>query len=334
MSEGFIENLASYSRVLLTPHLQPDADAIGSVLGLAWHLHGLGKEFKIIASPGLPGYLTFLDTEKWIEPYIPSQDVNIADWADCWVLADANDINRLGPLKDAFLSSSAAKAYIDHHLYGNMALFDFSYSDTKASSTCELVIDALGVSTKMPLAMAQALYAGIVDDTGRFGFDSTTPKVMRMVAELLEAGVKPDFVTRSLYSQGTPEKMRLTGRAFDRMTMHCADRLAIMTVSLADLAYYGAVHEDLEGLVNKPLELRSVEVSALVYERRDNSIKMSMRAKSCVDVNSICRTFGGGGHRLASGAEFFRPMDAVLETVLPVIIAKIEQDAGTGGIIN
>jgi phosphoesterase RecJ-like protein len=211
-----------------------------------------------------------------------------------------------------------------------MEAFDFIYSNAQASSTCELVLQAIsasgGLSADMPLPMAQALYAGLVDDTGNFRFHNTSATTFRMAASLMERGVKPDVVYRGLYNQGTLAKMRLFGQAVERMRLYCDERLAIIAVSLANMKLVGATHEDLEGLVNRPMELRTVEVSALAYEKLNGSVKLSTRSKSRVDVNAICRQFGGGGHRLASGATLPGPISSVLEKVVPVLTAGIEQD--------
>jgi phosphoesterase RecJ-like protein len=327
LPSDFFEKLEPYKRVLLTPHEQPDADGIGSVLGLSWHLRSLGKETRLIVAPGVPSFLKFLDTNAWIECFDSNTHKDIGAWPDCWVAADASELSRLGPLKDHFAISKAAKFCIDHHICSSsMDAFDYFFRDHDASSTCELVLEALGPNAGMPLPMAQALYAGMVDDTGSFRFPCTTPKVLRMAAALLEIGVQPDFVYRGLYNQGTPSKMRISGIAFERMQLHCDERIAVMTASLADMRSVGAIHEDLEGLVNKPMELRTVEVSALAYEKPDGNVKVSMRSKSRIDVNAICRQFGGGGHRLASGVTLPGPIESALDMVIPAIGAKIEQD--------
>jgi phosphoesterase RecJ-like protein len=234
-------------------------------------------------------------------------------------------------LKDIFSAAKGVKGCIDHHLpNGGREAFDFIYSNPEASSTCELVLKAIcfpsGLSADMPLPMAQALYAGLVDDTGNFRFHNTSATTFQMAASLMEKGVKPDVVYRGLYNQGTLAKMRLFGIAVERMRLYSDERLAVIMVSLADMKSVGATHEDLEGLVNRPMELRTVEVSALAYEKLNGSVKLSTRSKSRVDVNAVCRHFGGGGHRLASGATLPGPISSVLEEVVPVITARIEQD--------
>jgi len=327
----FFEKLKSFNRILISTHEQPDADGIGATLGIAWHLRRLGKETRIIVTPRLPGFLKFLDTEKWVESFDPNSHSEIAGWPDCWVLADASELSRIGPMKECFLAAKGSKGCIDHHILGGgTEAFDFLYSNPEASSACELVLEAIafstGLLTDMPLPMAQALYAGLVDDTGNFRFYNTSPTVFKMAASLLENGVKPDAVYRGLYNQGTLAKMRLFGIAFKQMQLYCDERLAITSISLADMKSVDAEHDDLEGLVNRPMELRTVEVSALVYEKPDGRVKLSTRSKSRVDVNAVCRHFGGGGHRLASGATLPGPISSVLEEFVPVMTARIEQD--------
>jgi phosphoesterase RecJ-like protein len=361
LANDFLQRLGAFDRVLLTTHEQPDPDGVGSMLGLAWRLQALGKEFRLaISSAEPPCFLDFLDPHGWVRCFDPDSFGETVQWADCWALADANELSRLGPLKAGFLASKAAKCCIDHHEpSGDLGVFDFAMTDPRASSTCELVVDALcgadqcadgagdqnawrglppdappGLAPwsavgSLPLGMAQALYAGMVDDTGWFRFPGTSPKVMRIAAALLERGVAPEAVNRALYGQATPAKLRLEGMALGAMELRCAGRLAVTTVSLGDLKSVGAVHGDIDGLVSRPMELRTVEVSALFYEKLDGSVKASMRSKSSVDVNAVCRLFGGGGHKLASGATLPGPMASAIEATLPAILARIEQDCGT-----
>jgi phosphoesterase RecJ-like protein len=319
-----MKKLGQHKCVLLTPHESPDADAIGASLGLAWHLRGLGKEARIVISPKLPEFLKFLDTEGQIEAFCPQRHAGIAMWPDCWVVLDANELGRLGPMKSTFLESPAAKACIDHHLFGSMELFDFFISSPEASSTCELVAQALESGPPMSQEMASALYAGIVDDTGNFKFSSTTPQVHRLAAALLEKGARADEINHGLYCQASEAKMRIFGWAYNQIKMYAESRLAVMSVSLADLESAGATHDDLEGLVSKPLELKTVEVAILAYEKLDGRTKVSMRSNSRIDINAICRQFGGGGHRLASGASFQEPLEDALAKVVPETIKGIE----------
>jgi phosphoesterase RecJ-like protein len=174
--------------------------------------------------------------------------------------------------------------------------------------------------------MAEALYAGVVDDTGNFRFSNATAKVHRLAADLIEQGVDPARIYQDLYHQGRLEKMKIFGRAFERLTLLGEGRYVRLTVTQEDYAQCGADHDDLEGLVNRPLELRGVEVAALLHELADGRIKASLRSRERVDVNAVCRRFGGGGHRLASGAKLDGPMATAQTVVDAAVLSQLSTD--------
>lgn len=317
-----LERLASFldasTRVLLCSHENPDGDGLGAALGLAHYLKGRGKQVRIVAFPGVPPELQWMDADGWIEPFDPSgRHADLALWPDGWLLVDASEPQRLGALLPVFEASSARKACLDHHLKDAPAGFDEEFTDPGASASSELVYDLVTprMPRPLPLAMAEALYAGVVSDTGNFQFSNSTAKVHRLAADLLDQGVLPARVYQRLYWQERPEKLRLFGRAFEGLEVRDQGRYARLTVTLADLQACGATHDDLDRLVNKPLELRGVEVSALLYETKDGRIKVGLRSRERVNVNAVARVFGGGGHKLASGAKLPGPLAACVESV-------------------
>jgi phosphoesterase RecJ-like protein len=178
----------------------------------------------------------------------------------------------------------------------------------------------------LPLAMAEALYAGVVDDTGNFRFSNASAKVHRLAADLIEQGVAPARIYQELYHQGRPEKLRVSGRAFDGMALLAEGRYARLSLTRADFAACGANHDDLEGLVNRPLELRGVEVACLLHELEDGRIKASLRSRERADVNAVCRRFGGGGHRLASGAKLDGPMARAQTELDAAVLTQLSVD--------
>jgi phosphoesterase RecJ-like protein len=216
----------------------------------------------------------------------------------------------MGPLHPVFQASPAVKACLDHHLKEAPKGFDQEFTDPSASASAELVYDlaVLGMSRPLPPAMAEALYAGVVDDTGNFRFSNATAKVHRLAADLIEQGVAPARTYQNLYHQGRPARLRLFGQAFAGMALLGEGRYARLSLTQADFAACGADHDDLEGLVNRPLELRGVEVACLLHELADGRIKASLRSREGADVNAVCKRFGGGGHRLASGAKLDGPL--------------------------
>jgi phosphoesterase RecJ-like protein len=150
--------------------------------------------------------------------------------------------------------------------------------------------------------------------------------VHRLAADLIEQGVDPARVYQDLYHQGRPEKMRIFGRAFEGMAMLGEGRYARLSITQEDCARCGADHDDLEGLVNRPLELRGVEVAALLHELADGRIKASLRSRERVDVNAVCRRFGGGGHRLASGAKLDGPMARAQTVMDTAVLSQLSAD--------
>lgn len=326
MLDRFSAFLEPYRRVLLTTHENPDGDGTGAMVALAQYLRSENKEIRIVVTPELPSFLYFLDPEGWIEPFQPEQrHGDLASWPDVWVLVDASEPHRMGVMQGMFAASKAVKICLDHHLKDAPQGFDMEFTDPSASASAELVFDLVAprVARPLPNPMLTALYAGLVDDTGNFRFSNTTPKVHRIAAALLEDGADPAGIYQELYHQNRPQQLRLFGKAYESLRILGQGRYGCFTLSLADLKACGATHDDLEGLVNEPLKLRGVEVSALLYEMQDGRIKASLRSRGKVDVNAVCRLFGGGGHRLASGAKLDGPLDQVQTRVDAAVLTQL-----------
>lgn len=329
MLNRFKDFLDRRDRILLTTHENPDGDGAGAMVGLAHYLMALGKEVRIVVHPRLPEFLRFMDPEGWVEPLdLEGRHRDLAAWPDTWILVDASEPHRLGPLLPAFQATRATRVCLDHHLKDAPQGFDEEFTDPSASASAELVYDLAVRAMPLPLPspMAEALYAGVVEDTGNFRFSNATPKVHRLAAQLIEQGVAPARIYQSLYHQGSLAKLKLTGRAFDGLTLLGEGRYARICLTQADLEACGANHDDLEGLVNRPLELRGVEVSCLLHETGEGRIKVSLRSREAVNVNAACRRFGGGGHRLASGAKLDGPMAKAQNEMDEAVLAQLATD--------
>jgi len=321
--------LDQQDRVLLTTHENPDGDGVGAMLGLAHLLRFMGKDVRIVISPELPLFLDFLDPEGWVETFDPEvRHKDLGEWPSVWMLVDASEPRRLGKMHPAFAASKVMKICLDHHLKDAPEGFDMEFTDATASASAQLVhgLASLRMSRPLPKPMATALYAGMVDDTGNFRFSNATPSIHRIAADLIEDGVEPARVYQQLYHQGRMERMKLMARAFDGLSLQSKGRYARITLSRSDLDACGAIHDDMEGLVNKPLELQGVEVSALLYEMEDGRIKASIRSRERVDVNAVCRIFGGGGHRLASGAKLDGPLSMAQNRIDEAVQAQLWKD--------
>jgi len=320
MLDRFALFLDRHDKVLLTTHENPDGDGVGAAIGLAAYLKAGGRQVRIVVTPALPENLRFLDPEGWIEAYEPAgRHADLAAWPNAWLLIDASEPHRMGPLFGAFETTRADRACLDHHLKDAPKGFDSEFTDAKASASAELVYDLVRPRTAgdfQPI-MAQALYAGLVSDTGNFRHSNSTPKLHRAAADLIAQGVHPSRTFNALYQTATPAKIRLFGRAMGALQLREEGRFAYVAVTLQDLEAAGATHEDLEDLVEEPRKLSGVEVAALFSETADGRAKVSLRSRERVDVNAVCRLFGGGGHRLASGAK--------VQEALPTFIARVEE---------
>ncbi|BDU68765.1 DHH family phosphoesterase [Geothrix oryzae] len=329
MLDRFADFLDRHTKVLLTTHENPDGDGVGAAIALAAHLKGQGKAVRIVVTPVLPENLRFLDPEGWIEAFEPGgAHGDLAAWPDAWLLIDASEPHRMGPLFAAFQGTGAERACLDHHLKDAPQGFDDEFTDSTASASTELVYDLVRprLGGDLPPVMAQALYAGMVSDTGNFRHSNTTPKIHHAAADLIAQGVHPARTYNALYQTATPAKLKLFGRAMGGLQLRDAGRFAYVAVTATDLAACGATHEDLDELVEEPRKLFGVEVAALFSETADGRAKVSLRSRERVDVNAVCRLFGGGGHRLASGAKVAESLPAFIAQVETAVQAQMAKD--------
>jgi phosphoesterase RecJ-like protein len=302
---------------------------VGAAIALAAYLKGRGTEARIVVTPALPENLRFLDPQGWVETFDPGgAHQDLAGWPEAWLLIDASEPHRMGALYSAFEATKADRACLDHHLKDAPKGFDAEFTDSAASASAELVYDLVRprLPGGLPSVMTQALYAGLVSDTGNFRHSNSTPKVHLAAADLIAQGVHPARTFTALYQTATPAKLRLFGRAMGGLQLRDGGRFAYVSVTKADLEACGATHEDLDDLVEEPRKLKGVEVAALFSEAADGRAKVSLRSRERVDVNAVCRQFGGGGHRLASGAKSAQPLPAFISQVETAVLTQMAQD--------
>jgi len=289
-------------KIIITAHVNPDGDAIGSELALARYLKGIGKNVRIINLSPTPHFLQFLLSDSSeIELYDAAQHQQVIVEAELIIMLDLNQLSRTGLMEDQIRLSSAKKICIDHHEYPeNFA--DIELIDTTKSSTGELIYELLNEANyKLDYNIALPLYVAILTDTGSFKYDRTTPKVHRIVANLLETGIETKNIFREIYDQGTSNRIKLLGRALSSLTLCCDDKVSYMIVRKSDLFETATSEEDVEGFVNYNLSIKGVEVGLLFFETNEG-IKVSFRSVDTVPVNQLANKFNGGGHFHAAGA--------------------------------
>lgn len=295
-----------HENFVLTCHVSPDGDAIGSSLGLMHVLKAMGKNVQVVAPDFIRESLKFLPGANSIIEY-PRQTEKAkmaVDNADCIICLDFNTLNRIGEFGPIVKASKADKVMIDHHL--NPEKFcGLTISYSEMSSTCELVYRALlgiGATDKINSDAAECMYTGLMTDTGNFAYASSDPNTFRVAAELLEKGFDKDRIYQLAMNTSSLNRLKFMGYIFqNNITVFPESNGALMTVSGEDLAHFNCKHDDTVGLANIPLQIPEVQWSIFLIE---DAGKVYVSARSCGDfpVNTICaKYFNGGGHKNAAG---------------------------------
>lgn len=308
--------LSAPKDIVIISHRNPDGDAIGSSLALYHYLCSFGHAVHVVLPseypdvfqwmPGISEIIVF-DTE-------PDRTREVIERAQLIFCLDFNSLDRIDKVGELIQPLKAKKILIDHHLYPE-PFADYMMSDTLASSTAEMVYDfiiLMGHKKEIGPATAECIYTGIVTDTGSFKF-STSPKLFRIVAELLELGVD-DYRLQDLIFNSLDEKqLRLLGHCLNnRMEILPEYRTGIIALTKEDYEDFEIVRGETEGIVNYLLKMRDITLAAFITEQ-PNIVKLSLRSKGDFSVQDIARKhFKGGGHRNASGGFSFQPLKATL----------------------
>ena len=312
----FVDLVRRHRRFLLTTHIRPDADGLGSQLALAEILRRLGKEARLVIASTWPPRYDFLDPDRRIERFAPPGDA----WreVDAVVVLDTGTWNQLGDFGPFLKSLSVPKVVIDHHLSQD-DLGALRLVDTTAEATGRLVYEAVGaLGETLNEAAANYLFAALATDTGWFRHANTKPATFALAGKLMEAGARPTHLYEQLYEQSTMPRLKLTGLVLGRLQVVAGGRVAYTEVRREDYAATGAVPQDTEDLINFGRSLAGVDVALFFMEQPRGGVKVSFRSRS-VDVAKVAEQFGGGGHKLASGAIVELPLPEAKARVLAAV---------------
>jgi phosphoesterase RecJ-like protein len=307
--------LRTHDRPLLMTHIRPDADGLGAQLALNETLTALGKQPRVAIASKLPPRYLFLDpNRKVIEDFKPA---NFTD-RDCVVVLDTGTWNQLGDFGDWLKASKLPRAVVDHHRtqddLGGLQLVDIASEST--GRLAHEIIRALGA--KIGPTVANHLFMAVATDTGWFRHPNATPRTFSLAAELVEAGANPTLLYEQLYESAPLARLQLIGVAMERLQVRANGKIAFTEIYLKDYLATGAVPGDTEDLINYPRSVEGVEAGLLFIEQPGGGTKVSFRAKS-LDVSKLAERFGGGGHKLASGARTNDPLPQTRDAVLAAV---------------
>ncbi len=277
--------------VLVCGHIRPDGDCIGSALAMRRICEKLGKNADAVCDCDKPSGFAFL----------PEYDKFCArrfDKYDLFIAVDSADEKRLGEYIK-FLDGAKNSIDIDHHPT-NAGYAKINVVDASAPSVCALLFDLFENSGLIDKDVAVMLYTGLSTDTGHFMHSNTNARVFERAAALCGYGIDVGAVNHDLYCSKSEKKLRLTARAIDGIRLYADGKIALMTITLDDLAACGCDTSDTEGLIDFATSIAGVKISIAACEQPGNLFRVSFRSVSA-DVAAVAGRFGGGGHRLASG---------------------------------
>jgi len=318
----FVALVERHQRFLLTAHIRPDGDALGSLLALADGLEAKGKTVQAAIASSIPPRYDFLDPEKRVVPFrAPGDEYRHAEVV---VVLDTGTWNQLGDFGALLKAHAGPRVVIDHHLTQD-DLGATRFVDTKAEACGRLAYDALtALGAPIGPKTAERLLVALGMDTGWFRHQNTSPATFDLASRLVAAGAVPTRIYELLFEQNSLGRVRLTGLVLSRMEVLHAGRIAITEVRRGDYEATGATPQDSEDLVNYTRSIAGVEVGLFLLEQPRGGVKVSFRSRDAVDVSRLAERFGGGGHRLASGAIVDAPLADVRARVLAAVQAAID----------
>jgi phosphoesterase RecJ-like protein len=325
LSKELFKLLSTSENILIICHINPDGDAIGSQLALYYYLQSKGIKAEMLSPNHIQEFLKWMDGTELIKIYIKNQKKykKLINEADLIIMVDFNHSDRMGEAEKIVMKSSAKKVIIDHHLDPEY-FADLTISDPSRCSTSELMNMLISGMNKGPFLhkqYAEAIYVGIVTDTGNFEYGNYSGETLRIVAGLLDQGIEKDRIYNLIYKNFTADRLRLQGFVLsERMVVIPELGTAYIKLTRNDLTSHNYTIGDTEGFVNIPLSIKGIDFSALMIEKKD-FIKLSFRSRGSFPVNEFAtKYFSGGGHMNASGGEYKGSLDDAVTYFLKTVI--------------
>jgi bifunctional oligoribonuclease and PAP phosphatase NrnA len=316
--EKFYHIIEKYNNFIITTHVNPDGDAIGSALALYYFVKGFGKSVRVINYNSTPKYYSFMDPDRVIEPFTSDKNESIEN-AEVIFIVDLNDLSRIKTIEPAARKSKALKVIIDHH-QPNSKFADAEFTDTDSSSTGEILYKLISnkYNSKITKEIAVCLYAAILTDTQSFHLPRSTAEVYRIAADLIDKGANPSEIYRNIYEINQPGRFYLLSETLSNMQIIEDGKIVYFVVKQEMFDKTNTMEPDVENFINYGMQIETAEIVIFFVELKDG-LKMSFRSRNHIAVNELAKEFGGNGHKNAAGARLF---NVTLADILPKAIEK------------
>ncbi len=310
-----VQELRARQRFLLTSHVRPDGDSIGSQLALKYALELLGKQVRVVnhdaAQPGLM-------------PFPGVSSIEIADRAeddfDAVIVLECGDLARTGVqgLDRYFIIN------IDHHP-GNAMFGAINWFEPSAAACGEMVFDLItALGTRLTFEMATHIYIAILTDTGSFHYSNISPRTFDICRQTLQTGIDPVNIARTVYDSNNVGRLKLFGAVLNSIELDRSGRLALIYVDHEMARRAGGTYDDTEGLINLPLTVKEIQAVAFFKEADNGEYRVSLRSNGEIDVAAVAKRFGGGGHKNAAGCTVPGPYATARELITSLVLDAIE----------
>ena len=316
--KAFHEFLARHQRFLLTTHVNPDGDGLGSEVAMALWLGAMGKSVKILNDAAVPIAFRFFARHLPIEGFEPELAEQRFSEADALIVLDTSNRQRIGRLAPLLDRHAIAIAVVDHHVSHARGFGQVNVIEPGAAATGEIVYDLVR-ETEHPVtrAMAEALYVALMTDTGSFRYSNTDPEAHRMAAELVALGLDPQKLYAKVHSHAPAERMRFFGEVLSALELQADGRLVVLEATPEHFRRHGLSGADTDGLVDLPRGIAGAEVVALFSEVDPGKVKVSLRSTGRVTIDEVATRLGGGGHAHAAGVMLHGSREDARARVLP-----------------
>ncbi|HWW82627.1 MAG TPA: bifunctional oligoribonuclease/PAP phosphatase NrnA [Vicinamibacterales bacterium] len=318
--QPIVDAISVRRRFVLSSHSRPDGDSIGSQLALAYALRALGKEVEVVNADPAPGPLmTF--------PGAPDIRIaaNVGDDFDAAIILECSDLARTGVTGlDQFFVIN-----IDHHP-GNSGYGQLRWFDPSAAACGEMVFELVrALGAPLTLEVATHIYLAILTDTGSFHYSSISPRTFDICRQVLEAGVNPVTVARSVYDSNNMGRLKLFGAVLSAMQLDSNGRIAIVYLDHEMARAAGGTYEDTEGLINLPLTVKEIQAVVFFKQIEGEQFRVSMRSKGEIDIGAVAKEFAGGGHKNAAGCSVTGAIDALQKLFIEKVGRAIQVELET-----